>query len=360
MPLPEPNAAVSSFDNVPGAFALSRRGFLAGLGAFGAGALLPGCTTTSSLSGKPHRIDVHHHFVSPTYSASLKARGQGHIAWSVQKSIEDMDRSGIATSLTSLIQPAMAIGDVPGNRRLSREANEYAAKIARDYPGRFGSYACIPFTDTEGALKEIEYALDTLKAEGFCLMTSYGSKYLGDPAFFPVLEELNRRKAIVYVHPLAPQCCAAILPDVAVATIEYAVDSTRTMASLVFGGGAAKYPDIRWIFSHSGGTTPFLLSRFIRQEQDMKGEAIKRMPNGVMHEYRKFYYETAQGHHAGALDALLRIIPVSQILYGTDFPYRDGAEVNDGLGSYRFSSADRMAIDRDNALRLMPRLNDFS
>lgn len=144
------------------------------------------------------------------------------------------------------------------------------------------------------------------------------------------------------------------------ATIEYAVDSTRTMASLVFGGGAAKYPDIRWIFSHSGGTTPFLLSRFIRQEQDMKGEAIKRMPNGVMHEYRKFYYETAQGHHAGALDALLRIIPVSQILYGTDFPYRDGAEVNGGLGSYRFSSAERMAIDRDNALRLMPRLKDFS
>ncbi len=356
MLLPAQKKVVSAFDEYTGSFAISRRGFLAGLGAFGAGALLPGCTTTSSLAGKPYRVDVHHHIVAPTYSAALKARGQGHIAWSVQKSIEDMDKSGIATALTSLIQPAMAIGDVASNRRLARESNEYAAKIARDYPGRFGSYAALPFTDTEGALKEIEYALDTLKAEGFCLMTSYGSKYLGDPAFFPVLEELNRRKAIVYVHPLAPQCCAAILPDVAVGTIEYAVDSTRTMASLVFGGGAAKYPDIRWIFSHSGGTTPFLLSRFIRQEQDMKGEAIKRMPNGVMYEYKKFYYETAQGNHAGALDALLRIIPVSQILYGTDFPYRDGAEVNEGLGNYRFSSSERMAIDRDNALRLMPRL----
>ena len=356
MLLPAQKKVVTAFDEYIGSFAISRRGFLAGLGAVGAGALLPGCTTTSALSGKPYRIDVHHHIVAPTYSAALKARGQGHIAWSVQKSIEDMDKSGIATALTSLIQPAMAIGDVASNRRLARESNEYAAKIARDYPGRFGSYAALPFTDTEGALKEIEYALDTLKAEGFCLMTSYGSKYLGDPAFFPVLEELNRRKAIVYVHPLAPQCCAAILPDVPVGTIEYAVDSTRTMASLVFGGAAAKYPDIRWIFSHSGGTTPFLLSRFIRQEQDMKGEAVKRMPNGVMYEYKKFYYETAQGNHAGALDALLRIIPVSQILYGTDFPYRDGAEVNEGLGNYRFSSSERMAIDRDNALRMMPRL----
>lgn len=335
---------------------LSRRGFLAGLGALGAGALIPGCATMGPGSGSPQRIDVHHHFVAPTFSAALKARGQGHIAWSVQRSLEDMDKSGIATSLLSLIQPAMAAGEVEANRRLARESNEYAAKIARDHPGRFGSYAAIPYMDTEGSIKEIEYALDTLKAEGFCLMTSYRGKYLGDPAFFPVLEELNRRNAIVYVHPLSPQCCGALVPGVGVGTIEYAVDSTRTMASLVFGGGAARYPNIRWIFSHSGGVTPFLLSRFVRQEQDMKGEAVKRMPNGAIYEYKKFYYETAQGNHAGALDALLRMIPISQVLYGTDFPFRDGAEENAGLGSYGFSAADRWAIDRGNALRLHPSL----
>lgn len=335
---------------------ISRRGFLARLGALGAGAMLPGCTTTSALSGAPHRIDVHHHIVAPTFAAALKASGRNAISWSVQRSIEDMDKSGIATALTSLIKPAMAVGEVDANRRLARESNEYAAKIARDYPGRFGSYAAIPFTDIEGALREIEYALDTLQAEGFCLMSSYRGKYLGDPAFFPVLEELNRRKAIVYVHPLAPECCSAVLPGIDVGTIEYAVDSTRTMTSLVFGGAAARYPDIRWIFSHSGGVTPFLISRFRRQEWVMKGEAPKRMPNGAIYEYRKFYYETAQGNDAGALDALLRVIPISQILYGTDFPFRDGAEVNAGLRDYRFSSSERMAIDRDNALRLMPRL----
>lgn len=344
------NAAVNGSDP-------HRRKFLTGLAALGAGALLPGCESLPQGAGaRPHRIDVHHHFVSPTFSAALKARGQNHAAWSVAKSLEDMDKSGIATSVTSLIQPAMAFGDAPTARRLAREANEYAAKLAKDHPGRFGVFAAIPYTDTEGSLKEIEYALDTLKAEGFCLMTSYGGKYLGDKAFWPVLEELNRRKAVIYTHPLAPQCCGSLVPGVGVGTIEYAVDTTRTMASLLFGGAAAAYPDIRWIFSHSGGVTPFLLSRFIRQESDMKDRAKQALPAGVMHELKKFYYDTAQGNHAGALDALMRIVPVSQVLYGTDFPFRDGAEANAALASYRFSVAERVAIDRDNALRLMPRL----
>jgi predicted TIM-barrel fold metal-dependent hydrolase len=271
-------------------------------------------------------------------------------------SIDDMDKSGIQTSLLSLIQPAVWFGDVPLGRKLSREANEYAAKLVRDYPGRFGMFATLPYPDTEGSLQEMVYALDTLKADGFCLMTSYGGKYLGDPAFWPVLEELNRRKAVVYTHPLAAECCSKIPSGVSVGTIEYAVDTTRAMASLMFYGAAARYPDIKWIFSHSGGVTPFLLSRFHRDEAVLKG-AKERLPNGVDYELRKFYYDLAQGNHPGALDALLRIAPVSQFLYGTDFPFRDGAEVNGALAKYdRFSAAERRAIDRDNALRILPML----
>jgi predicted TIM-barrel fold metal-dependent hydrolase len=127
------------------------------------------------------------------------------------------------------------------------------------------------------------------------------------------------------------------------------------MSSLMFSGAAARYPDIRWIFSHSGGVTPFLLSRFVRAELDDK-KAKEKLPNGVMHELRKFYYDTAQGNHAGALAALMKIAPASQVLYGTDFPFRDGAEVNEGLAAYGFSGADLHAINRGNALRLMPRL----
>jgi predicted TIM-barrel fold metal-dependent hydrolase len=267
-----------------------------------------------------------------------------------------MDKSGIQTALLSLIQPAIAIGDVALGRKLAREANEHAAKLVSTHKGRFGSFACLPYTDREGSLAEIAYALDTLKTEGFCLMTSYGGKYLGDPAFWPVLEELNRRKAVDYTHPLAPQCCGNIPAPVSVGTIEYAVDTTRTMASLMFHGAAARYPDIKWIFSHSGGVTPFLVSRFEREDQSIK-DIRQKMPNGFRAELAKFYYDMAQGNHPGALDALLYIAPVSQFLYGTDYPFRDGAEVNQALAKYaRFSAAERLAIDRGNALRILPSL----
>jgi predicted TIM-barrel fold metal-dependent hydrolase len=338
---------------------VSRRAFLAGLAALGAGAALPGCQTTGTgaSDGKPFRVDVHHHIAPPAYSSALKAMMRGHAKWSPEASLEDMDKSGIATAITSLINPGMQAwaGDVTGARVIARESNEYAAKLARDYPGRFGSFASIPFPDIEGSLREMEYALDTLKADGIYLWTSYGGKLLGDPDFFPILEELNRRKVVVYTHPATPACCAKIMPWISINAIEGTVDTTRTMISLVFQGGAAKYPDIRWIFSHSGGVTPFLKSRFERHLIDDK-KAKDMVPNGLMHELRKFYYDTAQGNHEGALQALMALVPVSQVLYGTDFPFRDGAEENAGLGNYRFSASDRRAIDRDNALRLFPRL----
>jgi predicted TIM-barrel fold metal-dependent hydrolase len=332
-----------------------RRRLVGTIGAAGAASLLPFGFAAAQAPARAPRIDVHHHIVSPGYSAALKERGQRHTAWTVQGSLADMDKSGIATSVTSLIQPAVWFGDVSLGRKLAREANEFAAKLVRDYPGRFGTFATIPYPDTEGSLGEIAYALDTLKAEGFCLMTSYGGKYLGDPAFWPVLEELNRRSAVVYTHPLSPQCCGDVVPGLQGSTIEYATDTTRTMASLIFTGAAAKYPNIRWIFSHSGGTAPYLLSRFIYEEKILKDREAK-IPKGVLYELAKFYYDTAQGNHAGALDALLRVAPVSQLLYGTDYPFRDGAEVNAGLAAHGFSAAELRAIDRDNAVRMMPKL----
>ncbi len=338
----------------------SRRTFLAGLAALGAGAVLPGCQTGGggAAGGKPHRIDVHHHIAPPGYSATLKGMMRGHAKWSVQATLEDMDKSGIATAITSLINPGMPvwIGDPKTGSKVAREANEYAARLNRDHPGRFGSFASIPFPDIDASLREIEYALDMLKADGIYLWTSYNGKLLGDPDFFPILEELNRRKVVIYTHPTTPACCAKIMPWISINAIEGPVDTTRTMISLVFQGGAARYPDIRWIFSHSGGVTPFLKSRFERHLIDDK-KAREMVPNGLMHELQKFYYDTAQGNHEGALLALLKLVPPSQVLYGTDFPFRDGAEVIGGLAKHGFSAADRRAIDRDNALRLMPRLN---
>ena len=333
-----------------------RRDFLGKLAALGASAMLPG-ELMAQAGAKAHRIDVHHHLMYPGYLEEVGGRRAGStFKWSPAMSIEDMDKSGIAVSVLSLIQPGAVTNEVEKGRKIARLSNEYGAQLARDHKDRFASFATLPLLDTEGALKEISYALDTLKAEGIGLMTSYQDKYLGDASFTPVWEELNRRKAVIYTHPLSPDCCRNVKTEVPPAVVEYATDTTRTIASLVFSGTAARYPDMRWIFSHSGGTMPFLLSRFTRHELDMKEKAKERVPKGVMYELKKFHYDTAQGNHAGALAALMKIVTPSQVLYGTDFPFRDGAEEIEGLAAFRFNPGDLRAIERENALKLLPTL----
>jgi len=333
-----------------------RRDFLGKLAALGASAMLPG-ELMAQAGAKAHRIDVHHHLMYPGYLEEVGGRRAGStFKWSPAMSIEDMDKSGIAVSVLSLIQPGAVTNEVEKGRKIARLSNEYGAQLARDHKGRFASFATLPLLDTEGALKEISYALDTLKAEGIGLMTSYQDKYLGDASFAPIWEELNRRKAVIYTHPLSPDCCRNVKTEVPPAVVEYATDTTRTIASLVFSGTAARYPDMRWIFSHSGGTMPFLLSRFTRHELDMKEKAKERVPKGVMYELKKFHYDTAQGNHAGALAALMKIVTPSQVLYGTDFPFRDGAEEIEGLAAFRFNPRDLRAIERENALKLLPTL----
>jgi predicted TIM-barrel fold metal-dependent hydrolase len=264
-----------------------------------------------------------------------------------------MDRNGIATAIASIAQPGIWFGEVAEGRHLARACNEWGARMVGDHPGRFGLFAAIPLPDTEGSLREIEYALDVLKADGIGLFTSYRDKYLGDPSFAPVLEELNRRKALVYVHPIAPDCCKGLVPGVPPSTIEYATDTTRTIAGLVFSGTTRRCPDIRFIFSHSGGTLPFLTARFERLNEERKGAGL---PQGPMPELRKLYYEVAQGTTPGQLAALTKLASLSHVLFGTDFPFRPGAEAVAGLAAYGFAAADLQAIERENALALLPRL----
>jgi predicted TIM-barrel fold metal-dependent hydrolase len=334
---------------------LSRRGFLASaVGAAAATALTPGRTLAQPAPGKPGRIDVHHHYAPAFHRDALgDKRGNSWPKWSPQMSIEDMDKSGIQTSMLSIIQPGTWFGHVEESRALVRKLNDYGATLVRDHPRRFGLWACIAPPDVDGSLKEIEYGLDTLKADGICLFTSYATSYLGDPAFTPVYAELNRRKAIVYVHPTAPNCCQALVPGIPVGSIEYATDTTRTIAHLVFSGMATKFPDIRWIFSHSGGTMPFLTSRFTRLALERKPA---HLPNGPLPEFRKFYYELAQGNTPGQIAALMKMVPIEQVMYGTDFPFRDGAEVNAGIADYGFSASDIASIERGTALKLLPQL----
>ena len=145
--------------------------------------------------------------------------------------------------------------------------------------------------------------------------------------------------------PTAANCCRNLVPDIPPAVIEYGTDTTRTIASLLFSGAAARFPDIRFIFSHAGGTMPFLTERFARLPLTNK-DLESRVPKGVVYELRKFHYDTAQAAHPMALASLLKLVPVSQVLFGTDFPFRTSADQVNGLIEYGFSAGDLRAIER--------------
>lgn len=330
---------------------ISRRQVLRGLGMLGAASLLPGFSLgKQGAAAKPYRIDTHYHSNAPGFIAAIKARNTGQVAlmdWTPSKAIEDMDRNGVATSIGSTSEPSVWFGDDAAARKLARECNDYGAKLMSDYPGRFGMFITLPLPDVDASLKEIEYGLDTLKGDGVCFMSSYQGKYLGDPTFTPIMEELNRRKAIAYTHPFRAECCQTILPNGWGLGLELSNDTTRTIASLLYSGTVVKFPDIRFIWSHGGGTVPFLVGRL--------GGTAKALPNGLVPELQKFYYDTAQLYNPYALAALTKLVPNSHILFGTDYPFTQAAVVAKGLHEYGFSAGDLHNIERDNALALFPR-----
>jgi predicted TIM-barrel fold metal-dependent hydrolase len=337
---------------------VNRRRFLTEGIAAGA-ALGLGVSAAAAQAENPRRIDVHHHLAPPRWIADVvvgRKTGQRPLAdWTPQRSIEDMDRGGVATSIVSISEPSVWFGDNGAARALARECNEYAARLVADHPGRFGQFAILPLPDVEGSLREIEYAFDTLHADGICLMTSYQSKYLGDPAFAPVMDELNRRKAVVFTHPARPDCCRNLVADVAEPVIELATDTTRTVASILFSGTATRCPDIKFIWSHGGGTVPFLTMRLVNWANARK-DLKPRLPDGPVVELKKFYYDIAQAAHPYALSSLLRLVSASQLVFGTDFPFVSAAATAQGLKDFGLSEKDLAAIDRGNAARLLPRL----
>lgn len=213
----------------------------------------------------------------------------------------------------------------------------------------------LPMQDTDGALAELSYALDVLQADGIGLLTSYGDKWLGHPSFAPVMDELNRRKAVLYTHPTAANCCGNLQPRIPPTVIEFGTDTTRTIADILFSGTAARCPDLRFIFSHAGGTLPFLTERFVKVPE-LDPSLVPRVPRGVLAELQRFHYDTAWSAHPMALSSLMQLVGSSQVLLGSDYPYRTGADNVRGLQAYGFSRGDLRAIERDNALRLLPGL----
>lgn len=317
------------------------------------------------------RVDVHHHFLPPRYIAeeyervtAARAGGTAGAAgwaprvmarWSPELAIERMDIDGIAMAIASQTTPGVWFGDIAAGRKAARSWSDFAAEQVKSHPKRFGFFAPLPLPDTDGSLHELEYALDTLKADGIGLLSSYDGKYLGDPAFADVLAELDRRAAVVFVHPTAGACCANIVPGVMPQALEVPFDTARAIASLIVSGALRRNSNIKFIFSHGGGAIALLAER-LEETLGRLPTASQFAPDGVAAELRKLYFDTALVYHPGAVAAIRSIAPIDHILFGTDAPFVKPFDDGDPLLRSSLKVQERRAIERDNARLLLPRV----
>ncbi len=313
---------------------------------------------------RPARIiDTHFHYYAPEYQQAWMgwedsrklAHHAGQAAWSPAAAVEQLDRNGVQKAILSLPStPGVWFGSGPdGAARMARLCNDYGARMVRDRPDRFGLFASLPMLDTESSLREIEYAFATLKAEGICLQTNYGDTWPGNEMYRPVFEELDRRRALVYFHPVVANCCMGLSVGTFPAVIEVPHDTTRAIVSLLLAGTLARYRNIRWLFSHAGGTVPMLTGRidsFCRHRKDAEAFA----PRGIEHEFRRLYYDTANATHPASMAALLTLVSHSQVVFGTDYPY---VPIGQQLADLRELGLDEEALSGIcgmNAMALMP------
>lgn len=368
-------------------------------------------------------IDVHHHIVPKEYVKSLsdkgfkKALGVRFPNWNANKALEVMDRNGISTSMISISAPGVYFKALENQgfsghqkiedflsdkdpsmklaRELSRQTNETCAGLIEDHPGRFGAFATLPLPDVGGALEELKYALDVLKLDGVFLLSNYDGYYLGDPRFDRLFSELNRRKVAVFIHPASPPGFEKMHLGFPESMADVCFDTTRTVLSLMVKGVTKKYPDIRFILAHAGGTVPYIAARidtlfslfaslggvssYVAEGVDLVSHVVPKLkesfpeelkiylnvkdnvlPEGPDFYLKRFYYDAALSASPHAFASLQTLVDSSKIVFGSDYIFATEAAVPvtiKGIREYAgFNEKDLAAIERENAMDLFPRL----
>src|SRR5258708_4994680 len=310
-------------------------------------------------------IDVHHHILPEFFWRETNAEhgpvgGVAPAPWSREDALAFMDDAEIDVALTSISTPGVHMGDDARARVLARRCNELSAELVQARPDRFGGFACLPLPDIDGSFAELAYALDVLKLDGVVLFSNARGVYLGDEKFDAIFEELERRRAVVFVHPTAspdPNAHALGLPD---SLLDFVVDTSRAIAHLHYSNTFARTPNVKYIFSHAGGTIPYLATRFaIVDEMGVIDGARER--GTAAGPFRRLYWDTALSWHDPVLQLLRSVVGMDRVLYGTDFPYlrRDLA-----IGSREhlarteaLSDAEPAAVLGESALKLLPRID---
>ena len=310
--------------------------------------------TTSREGGGELYIDVHAHVFPAFYEAAMRAAGVKDVdgwpnpKWSPEAMFEAMDGHKIEAQVLSISSPGITFATGQDAVSLARRLNEYMAGLVQEHSPRLGSMAVLPLPDVDASLAEIGYALDTLGMDGVGLLSNYHGIYLGDPRIDPVLAELNRRKAVVFVHPTIPPHWDSFTIDIPAPVLEYTFDSTRMAEQLVASGTKAKYPDIAIVVAHGGATLPLSHQRLVKYWMDGRNDI-----------FDTFFYELTATTERAQIDALMAMTKPDRCMMGFDFPFMKPDwfdALQEGLESYGFSSDELRSVLRDNALRLFPKV----
>lgn len=364
---------------------INRRNALKALGAAGAMAAAAKSELFGQFSNKSAhpagRIDVHHHHVPPALAArpgaagglgngGAPAGGRGAAGaaaggagantfgrgWTPEKTLEQMDKFNISVSILSMTQMGPLLYDnTQKGRDAVRTGNDYGASLVAKWPKRFGLFTGVPLPDIDGVMKEIEYGFDTLKADGVGIYTNDNQTHWpGDAYFDPMWQELNRRNAIVYIHPLAPPCCTNLNDSVSTAMNEFDFDITRCCTSILANGIFHRFPNVKCIIPHSGGTMPMIAGR-IQDRYPTDDKHKEFIPNGVIAELQKFYFDIAHASFPWPMAAMTKFAKPDHILFGTDYPFEPIESTANQIPGLGFSPEFWKAVDRDNAEKLFPR-----
>jgi len=312
-----------------------------------------------------HTIDVHAHFLPPVYLDALRDAGlktvDGGIpppAWSAEQALALMDEIGVAGALLSISSPHVSFLDPARAVTLCRAINDEAAELKRAHPRRFGAFAILPLPDMDASLAELRRGLDELGLDGVALPTHSEGHYLGDPRLAPLLAELDARAAAVFVHPTSPRCFAEFGLELPAPMIEFPFDTTRAAVSLLFSGALARHPRIAFILSHAGGTLPFLAMRIAGVGSLPALGARALPPPAAFEAFSRLHYDTALSVMPQQIAALRALAPITQILYGTDFPFAPADRVRLTEAAFTalpFTEEEQAMVRHGNAARLFPR-----
>ncbi|MCB0190433.1 MAG: amidohydrolase [Anaerolineae bacterium] len=306
---------------------------------------------------QPDRIDIHHHILPPVYTKALTKIGITSFGglplpyWNAQRSLDLMERNRIATAITSISAPGIYFGDSDFAIDLGRQCNEFSATLISDHKPRFGGFAVLPLPDVDAALKEVEYALDILKLDGVVLYSNVAGLYVGAPEFDELYAELNRRKAVVYIHPTTPADDKFPPMDIPPSIMEFVFDTTRAIGNMIVNKTIKQYPDIRFIVSHAGGTAPYIAWRISLLDYLLYTDTINDL--------KSLYYDTTLSASAYALGALQELADPARLLFGSDYPFAPEMVISlsiFGLNSWDgFDEEKLRGIKSNNALNLFPR-----